>query len=382
MNNQLKKQKIYFVSLGLLGIALISSLVLLSLNTKEQSLVQGSLEGSLSQCLKDCSKEELVEKLKQIQIAINNKDGKKPVAKVTDKLQITASPEKFKKQLDSLEVELNKLDKKSDKIAKENYNQYLVALLKKFTIAKTNAIKKLKVAHFESDEKKAIEKYINLNINLNQIKDFLLDHISDLSMYHPTEEQIDRLLSDNRVDQELLAALLTEHQSRSLAKKAKEEQSKNTDNPVAQMNSNNDVFRSISLHQQAQNYIFSLKRHKQNGAFNKAENKWVIDQIDQAEKYIASSEKFDIKSRNTHHSNTNTNNIDYSSGGSFSWSSGTTGYQPNWPASNGHGPFILQGYGGFFPKPSHRKRKDNNKNSDRKKYDRQNDYQNPRYPTN
>ncbi|MBE8222214.1 MAG: hypothetical protein HAW60_05745 [Bdellovibrionales bacterium] len=294
MTNQFKKQKIYFISLGALGVALISSLILLGTNFTEENFYGSSQEADITQCLEDCSKEQLLEKLKQIQLAIKNKNASKPLLKADDKIEITSTVEKFKKQLDSIGEKLNALSEKTDKVSEKHYNKYMMSLIGKLDRAKTSALKLLKITDFETGDKKDIKKYVNLKINLVQIENFLLDHFHDLNISYATEKRIDMFLFDYRIDKNLLSALLNEHQARGLAEKVEVEQKKNTDNVFLQIQNNSDLGKSIILHQQAQHYIFSLQVHKQNNAFRSEENKWIISQIDKAEKYISSAENSGI----------------------------------------------------------------------------------------
>lgn len=360
MTQELKKQKIYFVSLGLLGLVLISSLILLSINTKDQTSLQGSTaEGQLPKCsLEDCSDEELALRVTALKNAIAKRSKVTLTHNLSDKTQITAKPEVFLKQLNTLEAELTKLDKSSDKETEKKYNSYLVSLINRFNSARTAAIKKLRVVDFEQNKKQSIEQFINLNANLNQIKEFLQDHRNDLNMHHPTEEQIDAHMYNTNIDQELLASLLLENKSKALAKKAKEEQEKNKNNLTAQVKSNYDISQSIFLHSQAESYIHSLNIHKQKGAFSATSDQWMIDQIAQAEEYIVADKQVDNKY--THPSDTNNKNKQKYTRPSYENGYNSSGYF-NFSLNVGrssNGPTALQGYGGFFlPPPSHRKNK-------------------------
>lgn len=296
MEQQLKKQKIYFMGLGVLGLALVSSLVLLSLTNKEQEFFQGSTpEASLVECsLEQCSEEELAKKLKQIQVAIKKKSGNKPALKVSGWLDITMDSSEFKIHLDSLKEKLNQLGEASDKASKAKYNKYMEGLVYKLNMAKIKNIKKLQVSAFEKGDADEIKKYTNLNYNLHQIKFFFSAHRYDLSLSEVTEQKINSFLYDNSVDQALLSALVLEKQSRDIAEKAKENQSKNTDDLAAQIKSNQDISFSMNLHNQAQRHIFDLNQKMQRGVFNAAQDKWMLGQISKADQYVKSAEKLEI----------------------------------------------------------------------------------------
>ncbi|MBE8162929.1 MAG: hypothetical protein HAW63_02960 [Bdellovibrionaceae bacterium] len=318
MRNSLKKQKNYFISLGVLGLILVGGLVLFSFDAKESSIFSGSSsEAHLTECsLEDCSKAELEKKLFDIQTALNSKKSEKLTIKLSNKkLNIFNLPLDFKKQLIGFDTKLNQLRDSSKKLAEKNYNSYLVAILNQLQLVREAAIKKLRVSDFENTKKAAIKKYVNLNINLNQIKSFLLDHLGDLTISYPSEKYIDRMLLSTQIDQELLTALLNEHQSRNLAITAEKEQKKNTDDPLLQVKNNSDIWRSINLHQRAQSFLFSLQRHKQNGAFKHASHKKMLESIKQAEKYLEASNAEDIKFKYKISSNSDYYHTKYKSDG-------------------------------------------------------------------
>lgn len=296
------KQATYFVSLGLFSLLLLVALTVLNLN-HTQSLWQGSaadgeLEAKLSECgLEDCSSKSLKNKINQLQKLLNKniikeaeKVDAKPV-KIKTKINFIAETAIFEQQLEVFSDQLDLLDDKEGKKAEKYYARYLKALIKKLSLAETKAVKQLNVLDFNKEGLIAIKKYIQLKQNITSARFFLTGHIDDLNIKDKEKKNILSYLRDSKIDQNLLSALLDEHQSRALSKKADKDQKNNKSDIVSQFSSNNDISRSIHLHYQAQAYIFALNQHKYNSAFDNATDRWILDKIEQTEKYIKLSNK-------------------------------------------------------------------------------------------
>lgn len=297
LKKHVKKQRVYFVGLSLLSLLILTALFVNVHNT--QTLWQGSndTEAQLAGCdLEDCSG--VKKKIAELQSLLNANQDKK--IKINTKINFMAKTENFDQQVQAFATKLNLLADQEGKKAEKIYASYLKAVLKKLALAEAVAMKKINVLDFNKEGIVTIKKYINLSQNIKNAHIFLAElfTVQEDIMKAPEQTNLLSYLHDNKIDQNLLAALLNEHQSRSLSKKARTEQANNKSNIVSQFSSNNDISRSIHLHYQAQAHIFALNQHKYNQAFDRATDRWILEKIAQAEKYILNSDSISTLQRN------------------------------------------------------------------------------------